>query len=62
MLSLRKYLKETWSATPISPPVGSVRAGYQNIIDRNLKTGNNKFLLLRNRRNDKRSRVRDATT
>jgi hypothetical protein len=57
MLSIVRYLNETWSATPIQPPVGSVSSGYQNIIDRNLKTGNGQFLLLRKNKDDKSIRI-----
>jgi hypothetical protein len=39
MISIYKLIKEAWSATPIQPPVGKVRSGYQRIIDRTLKSG-----------------------
>lgn len=41
MISLKMYYAEAWSATPIQPPVGAVPGdGYQKIIDRNIKSGN----------------------
>ena len=45
MITLKKYF-ETWSATPIQPPVGVVPGGYQHIIDRNFKTGGNNTITL----------------
>ena len=46
MISLKQYF-ETWSATPIQPPVGVVPGdGYQKIIDRNFKTGGNGTITL----------------
>ena len=48
MISLSNYFSETWSATPIQPPVGVVPGdGYQKIIDRNLKTGNSITTLIK---------------
>lgn len=39
MIPIAKLFKESWAATPVSPPVGKVRSGYQRIIDRTLKRG-----------------------
>lgn len=50
MISLVSYLRETWSATPAIAPVGVVSPGYQKIIDRNLKSGNNTTTLLKGKR------------
>lgn len=47
MISIVKLIKETWSATPITPPVGKVRSGYQRIIDRTLKSGSGDITLLK---------------
>lgn len=49
MISLNKFFLETWSATPIQPPVGVVPgSGYQDIIDRNFKSdGNNQVTLIK---------------
>lgn len=49
MISLAKYMRETWSATPALGPVGAVRPGYQNVIDKNLRMGDNTITLLRNK-------------
>jgi hypothetical protein len=39
---------ETWSATPIQPPVGAVSDDqYQKIIDKNLKSGNGDITLIK---------------
>ncbi len=46
-------MRETWSATPTLGPVGVVRPGYQNIIDKNLRMGDNTITLLRNKRKKK---------
>ena len=46
MITLKKYF-ETWSATPIQPPVGVVPGNrYQDIIDRNFKNGGNDTITL----------------
>jgi len=50
MISLVSYLRETWSATPAISPVGVVSPGYQKIIDRNLRSGNNTTTLLKGKR------------
>lgn len=50
MISISKLIKETWSATPASPPVGKVRSGYQCIIDRTLKSGFGDINLIKNRK------------
>ena len=47
MISIAQLFKETWSATPITPPVGKVRSGYQDIIDRTLKSGSNDITLIK---------------
>ena len=60
MIPLSKYFAETWSATPIQPPVGVVPGdGYQKIIDRNFKSdGSNQILLIKSP--IKRSRKRKS--
>ena len=50
MISLNRYLREAWSATPALTPVGVARSGYQKVIDRNLRSGNNTITLLKNKR------------
>jgi hypothetical protein len=53
MIHISKLIKEAWSATPIMPPVGKVRSGYQRIIDRTLKSGKGDITLLRNKKKEK---------
>jgi len=50
MISLVSYFREAWSATPVLAPVGVASPGYQKIIDRNLKSGNNITTLLKGKR------------
>ncbi len=60
MIPLGSYFSETWSATPIQPPVGAVPGdGYQKIIDRNMKTGNSITTLIKSPIRRTRRRKKD---